>query len=571
MSSGELRQFDPARHGPELSAYVDNELSGAERAEIERLLADSAEARAAVTELREIADALRSLPREPSPIDFAASVRREGLAASESPGPERVWRVPFGLRTLASAAVIAICVGTAWKIMLPPTRSPVDVTVAERIGRPAAPEPDSFAVRAIEPGVALEWAAPPALALEPMTAESRRMETADLALRRNDAIVGDAGDGAADALRGGVARLEEVSGPTGDPTGYVSFDDAGNRVTRFGRVYIPTQNVDQYNNVLYAISAIQRSAGEAPSYVASKPVPTVEEVQLRVPVERAPEVLSTLNNMVVPEQVRVELNVLNDESSYRQLQMLLSQATSQTTANYAFAPSPQSQPALALGALMRPSDGSPLEPAPRTEPAAETGSAAAPAAGQRSKKAEQAESATPGAAAKSAIGKRPGETMDRDAAAEAKRETARPAAGRGRGGAEQPKPQGSGAGEAGGAAGAGGGRGFAGGDGRLAAQSSPAGDGKDMEPQAPAPPARGERVTALITRGQAVWSQLSHSAATIVNRFGEVTQSNRRQMHAGNDLLMFDVTVLPPPQQTTQPAADRSVEAGEKPPSDNPR
>lgn len=579
MSSGDFRHFDPATHGPELSAYVDNELSGAERAEIERLLAESAEARAAVAELREIADALRSLPHEPSPIDFAASVRREGLPAAASgadSASERTWRIPLGLRTLASAAAIAICVGTAWRIMLPPTRPATDLTTAERIGRPNAPEMESPALRKLEADRMMEWAPPPAAAPPPADAmRGGGGPSVNLALRPESPAAGhDAAGGAVSGLSGMATMGESSAGAsTGEPTGYVSFDDAGNRITRFGRVYIPTQNVEQYNNVLFAISAIQRSAGEAPSYVASKPVPTQEEVQLRVPVARAPEVLTTLNNMVVPEQVRVELNVVNDESSYRQLQMLLSQATSRPSAHYAFEVSPDSQPTVALGAPLEPAgDGMPgaasMEPR-RDEPAEPAAKAVTESretlADARSKKAEESEEAKP-AAPRSATGKdTDAETADRVAAAELKGEGARkPAARDGRVGREAGVRGGGGGGEPRGGIGAG--RGFAGGE---AAQTAPARADDKMAADADAP--RGERVTALITRGQAVWSQLSNSAATIVNRFGEITQSNRRQMNAVNDLLMFDVTVLPPPQQTTQPAAGREHEAGEKPPSDKPR
>jgi hypothetical protein len=72
-----------------LSAYVDNELTSAERAAVEARLRTDERARQVVTELRAASEALQALPRAASPRDFAASVlgqiERERLAIEPPP------------------------------------------------------------------------------------------------------------------------------------------------------------------------------------------------------------------------------------------------------------------------------------------------------------------------------------------------------------------------------------------------------------------------------------------------------------------------------------------------------
>src|SRR5262249_10509798 len=65
-----------------LSAYLDGELSAAEQARVEQLLATSAEARQIVDELRTLRTSLQELPRHKLGPGFAEQVRRRAEAES---------------------------------------------------------------------------------------------------------------------------------------------------------------------------------------------------------------------------------------------------------------------------------------------------------------------------------------------------------------------------------------------------------------------------------------------------------------------------------------------------------
>lgn len=94
-----------------LSAYLDGELTAAERAEVERRLAEDPTARQALEELRGVSETLRGLPVRPAEAGFAAGVMQRVEAAggqrdsSQSAGPvdaertterESLVRLPFG-------------------------------------------------------------------------------------------------------------------------------------------------------------------------------------------------------------------------------------------------------------------------------------------------------------------------------------------------------------------------------------------------------------------------------------------------------------------------------------------
>ena len=64
-----------------LSAYVDDELSAAERAQVEARLRDDPQARQLVEELRSLSSAIRALPRETLGRDLRASIQAEILHA----------------------------------------------------------------------------------------------------------------------------------------------------------------------------------------------------------------------------------------------------------------------------------------------------------------------------------------------------------------------------------------------------------------------------------------------------------------------------------------------------------
>lgn len=72
-----------------LSAYLDDEVTPAERAEVEELLETSAEARRELQELRTLRDVLQSMPRATLSDDFTAAVMRESERATLLPEPAK--------------------------------------------------------------------------------------------------------------------------------------------------------------------------------------------------------------------------------------------------------------------------------------------------------------------------------------------------------------------------------------------------------------------------------------------------------------------------------------------------
>lgn len=100
--------FDPGRHGPDLSAYLDGELDARRAAEIERLLAESPEARIYLDQLRAVANGLRALPRLSAPDALRAALRTRSATAPGTGARGRSWII--ALRTGAIAAAL----GIAW-------------------------------------------------------------------------------------------------------------------------------------------------------------------------------------------------------------------------------------------------------------------------------------------------------------------------------------------------------------------------------------------------------------------------------------------------------------------------
>ena len=109
-----------------LGAYLDGALSSAERAEAERLLAENAEARAYLEELRALRTELRRVPG----IAFSRDRTAELLARlpADAPSPPllerlRAWFPEGSLLRPAFAAVAAAALGTAlwsyWGLRVP--------------------------------------------------------------------------------------------------------------------------------------------------------------------------------------------------------------------------------------------------------------------------------------------------------------------------------------------------------------------------------------------------------------------------------------------------------------------
>jgi len=99
----------------QLSAYIDGELTDEERAEVEAFLAQDAQARLLLTELRATVAGLRSLPRAKASGDLTAGLRsrlerRALLGTDQTTSAVPSAASPFSARWLAAAAVIALAV-----------------------------------------------------------------------------------------------------------------------------------------------------------------------------------------------------------------------------------------------------------------------------------------------------------------------------------------------------------------------------------------------------------------------------------------------------------------------------
>jgi anti-sigma factor RsiW len=120
--------------GPELGAYLDGELPGAERSALEAHLPDCAPCQGALAEQRQLLLALAELPKlEPGPqfeAGFWARLARDDQSAAGAAGWRSRWRWLQG--GLAAAAVVALALllsnGSAelpeedWEIVSDPER-----------------------------------------------------------------------------------------------------------------------------------------------------------------------------------------------------------------------------------------------------------------------------------------------------------------------------------------------------------------------------------------------------------------------------------------------------------------
>ena len=104
-----------------LSAYLDGELTAAEQARVEQLLAANPAARHWVEEMRALSNTLQSLPQEKVGEDLGPRVLRlaERRMLTDAPPaepdtppaepPQPFWRKPF-----AACSAAARCSGRAW-------------------------------------------------------------------------------------------------------------------------------------------------------------------------------------------------------------------------------------------------------------------------------------------------------------------------------------------------------------------------------------------------------------------------------------------------------------------------
>lgn len=117
-----------------LSAYLDDELDGETRAAVERRLAESAEWRAILDEVRGTRNALRALPPVDGSPEFWARVLA-GDAVVDLSAERRRRRVPkWGVAVAGAAAAAVIVIG----VVVVPQQQRVRPAVASLINEHAA-------------------------------------------------------------------------------------------------------------------------------------------------------------------------------------------------------------------------------------------------------------------------------------------------------------------------------------------------------------------------------------------------------------------------------------------------
>jgi anti-sigma factor RsiW len=131
-----------------LSAYLDGELSDAERAEVDAQLAESAEWRAELAEVRAARDAVRGLPEREAPDGFWDAVHAHVVADTEPDDADKVVVPITAARShrgrrwgviAASAAVVAAVVA----IVVLPHRTQVSPNVTAVVAQHGAQSSDN--------------------------------------------------------------------------------------------------------------------------------------------------------------------------------------------------------------------------------------------------------------------------------------------------------------------------------------------------------------------------------------------------------------------------------------------
>jgi hypothetical protein len=154
----------------DLSAYLDGELSAARVQEVERLLAESPDARRTLDELRHVREQVRSLPRVRVPAELASAVARHAeqqFAAARQSAARSRWILRLVLPlTAAAAAVVALCVVIGYERQ----QRTVSATPQGRVMRHPAPPADMAlpaAPRAEQPDMDLAAKTPEPAAAAP--------------------------------------------------------------------------------------------------------------------------------------------------------------------------------------------------------------------------------------------------------------------------------------------------------------------------------------------------------------------------------------------------------------------
>lgn len=333
--------------GADLSAYVDGELSPERTRAVERLLAESTEARELLEQLRGISRRLGDLPRAVVPEDIAVRVLQQyEHAQTATVAARQPSQIPaFGriARVLASAAALAFCFYTGWfmhgRVSASPTSAARDVPHTHR------------AMKSDVPTISDSESETETLRVAP-TRELLARGNTEPAEERSDASLGDGAAIAAADVRdltayetrrsagklthpsGGVADDQVAVGSRlgGEPSQTTVMDDlivtvppapaAGLSLASFAsddgppavQVYVAPLDEEQYVATLRAVSSWQsRLAGmeELASKVAAESERTGSDRAQSYALSLSPdEVAGILNELErqAPRQVNVALS-----------------------------------------------------------------------------------------------------------------------------------------------------------------------------------------------------------------------------------------------------------------------
>ena len=145
--------------GADLSAYLDGEFNNERAREIEKTLAESADARGTLDGLRSISEQLGTLPRKSAPRELTESLRRSAeqhALLQQQPTLGRLKVIRFVAQIAACAAVVTLCVVVGWGTLrqaeTPPTAAE-SVIVEDKAGEKGPWAAEQRAVRAERRGV----------------------------------------------------------------------------------------------------------------------------------------------------------------------------------------------------------------------------------------------------------------------------------------------------------------------------------------------------------------------------------------------------------------------------------
>lgn len=223
-----------------LSAYLDDQLLPAERADVEARLAHDGDAQALVRELREAAEAVRQLPRVAAPRDLKAAILRaaEQIDLDESDGEATTVALASGRTTLSVGRSrrgwfwAGLAVAAALMIMFLNRNGEVERDVAQVGG-----EGTGQVALDDERGAA----GPDETGVDTQRGRARPVDTPADARHDALAVAEPDGGGALDASRG-MARDAETRGTA------AALSDATNLATRADEIALAQESISDGGN-----------------------------------------------------------------------------------------------------------------------------------------------------------------------------------------------------------------------------------------------------------------------------------------------------------------------------------